>query len=85
VVAGRVITVLLTNAPGAGAYPITATVFVLMHKQAAPARTRAALDFMRWSLGDGAATAARLGYVALPPALVQQVNAYWARAFQLGK
>lgn len=73
--------VMLTDAPGEGAYPITATVFVLMHTSASRARTRAALDFFRWSLDSGARTASQLGYVPLPPAVVQQVNAHWTRTF----
>jgi phosphate transport system substrate-binding protein len=69
---------LLTNTAGKEAYPITATVFALMHKAASATRTGAALDFFRWSLEHGAATASELGYVPLPPALVKQVRAYWA-------
>jgi phosphate transport system substrate-binding protein len=71
--------VLLTNAPGENAYPITATVFVFMHKSASRARTRAALDFFRWSLEKGSPTATRLRYVPLPSFLIQQVKEYWAR------
>lgn len=72
---------LLTDVAGNMAYPITATVFALMPKQAPPARTRAALDFFRWSLDAGAPTAARLGYVPLPAPLVQQVKGYWSKSF----
>ena len=42
---------MLTNAPGDEAYPITATVFVLMQKQpTSPRRSRAALTFFKWAL-----------------------------------
>ena len=75
---------LLTAAPGDNAYPITATVFVLMPKAASPARTRAALDFFRWSLEKGSRTAAQLGYVPLPESLIQHVKAYWTRTFKTG-
>ena len=65
---------MLTNAPGDEAYPITATVFVLMHKQpSSPRRSRSALTFFRWALEKGSRDAAALGYVPLPPALVGQV------------
>jgi phosphate transport system substrate-binding protein len=74
--------VLLTNTPGKDAYPITATVFALMPKSAASARTAAALDFFRWSLERGATSAARLGYVPLPPELVKQVTGYWTTALE---
>lgn len=72
---------LFIDAPGNDVYPITATVFVLMHKSASRSRTRAALEFFRWSLQHGSQTARRLGYVPLPPDLVQQVGAYWDRTF----
>jgi hypothetical protein len=39
-------------------------------------RSRAALDFFRWSLERGAGSAATLG-VPLPPAVVQRVREYW--------
>lgn len=69
---------LLTDAPGADAYPLVATTFAMMPTQAAASqRSRAALAFFRWSLDNGAAAAEELGYVALPPALVTQVQRYW--------
>jgi phosphate transport system substrate-binding protein len=73
---------LLTDGPGDQAYPITATAFALMSKAAPRGRTRASLDFFRWSLENGSGTAARLGYVALPDPLVQQVKRYWAGTFR---
>src|SRR5688500_15449353 len=73
----------ITDAPGAGAWPLTATNFILMYKQPKdPARSRAALDFFRWALNDGQAQARELHYVPLPPELVQQVEAYWASEFK---
>jgi phosphate transport system substrate-binding protein len=75
---------LLTDVPGDNAYPITATVFILMHRAASPGRTRAALDFFRWSLEKGSRTAAQLGYVPLPEPLSQQVKGYWTRTFKTG-
>ena len=45
---------MLTNAPGDEAYPITATVFVLMHKQpTSPRRSRAALHVLQVGAGEG--------------------------------
>src|SRR6516225_951885 len=62
----------LTNAPGEDAYPVTATTFVLMHKQPKlPERSTAAIDFMRWSLENGKTQATTLNYVPLPPTLVE--------------
>jgi phosphate transport system substrate-binding protein len=76
---------MLTNAPGDEAYPITATVFALMHKKpTSPQRSRAALTFFKWALEKGSKDAAALGYVPLPPALVGQVGEYWSKSFRAG-
>ncbi|KAF1687110.1 phosphate ABC transporter substrate-binding protein PstS [Pseudoxanthomonas taiwanensis] len=69
----------ITNAPGADAWPIAATNFILMYKQPkSPERAQAALAFFKWALENGAAQAEALHYVPLPPELVQQIEAYWA-------
>jgi len=69
----------MTNAPSAAGYPITATTFVLMYKQPKnAARSAAALKFFKWSFEHGQADAAALDYVSLPPALVKQIERYWA-------
>jgi phosphate transport system substrate-binding protein len=53
-----------------------------MHKNYKnPMRTRTALDFFRWALENGQKQAAELDYVALPPSLVGQIEAYWKTAF----
>jgi phosphate transport system substrate-binding protein len=75
----------LTNAPGEDAYPVTATTFVLMHKQPKlPDRSAAAIDFIRWSLESGKSHAEMLNYVPLPPALIQQIELYWQQSFGAG-
>jgi len=67
----------ITNAPGADAYPITATTFILMHRQAKDkARSAGALRFFRWALENGQPHAQKLDYVPLPADLVQQIEAY---------
>jgi phosphate transport system substrate-binding protein len=67
----------MTNAPGKDAYPITATTFVLMYKQPKDeARSKAALDFFRWALTKGQDQAKKLDYVPLPDALVKQIDGY---------
>jgi phosphate transport system substrate-binding protein len=75
--------VALTDLGGTDAYPITATVFALLHVDASPSRIRTTLEFFRWSLDHGSTTAVKLGYVPLPPALVQQVKAYWTKTFKI--
>ncbi|MGY4513265.1 phosphate ABC transporter substrate-binding protein PstS [Bradyrhizobium sp. USDA 3650] len=71
----------LTNAPGEDAYPITATTFVLMPKAPKSVdRSAAAIDFVRWSLENGKPQAETLNYVPLPPALVEQIENYWQQS-----
>ncbi|MDI3565893.1 phosphate ABC transporter substrate-binding protein PstS [Bradyrhizobium sp. Arg816] len=71
----------LTNAPGEDAYPITATTFVLMPKAPkSEERSAATIDFMRWSLENGKAQAETLNYVPLPAALVDQIERYWEQS-----
>ncbi len=69
----------MTNAPGAESWPITATNFILMYKQPKNAAgARNAKEFFRWVYANGGEQAKSLDYVPLPPALVQQIEAYWA-------
>jgi phosphate transport system substrate-binding protein len=72
----------LTDSPGADAYPIAATAFILIPKTAkSPARARAAFEFFRWVLENGQQSASDLEYVPLPPDLVKQIESYWKSAF----
>ena len=69
--------IVVTNAPGADAYPITATTFVLMYRTPKDReRSAAALRFFRWALAKGQAQAEALSYVPLPASLVQRVDAH---------
>ncbi|HEY4146494.1 phosphate ABC transporter substrate-binding protein PstS [Pinirhizobacter sp.] len=73
---------IMTNAPGADAWPITATTWVIMYKKPKNVEhTKVAFDFFKWSLEQGQAQAASLDYVALPPPLVKQIEAYWSSEF----
>lgn len=75
---------IMTNAPGAAAWPITATTWVIMAKRAKnPANAKVVLDFFRWSLESGREQAASLDYVPLPPTLVEQIEAYWQSQFAM--
>jgi phosphate transport system substrate-binding protein len=67
----------MTNAAGADAYPITATTFILMPRQAKDkARSAAALAFFKYALDAGQQQAKALDYVPLPDALVKQIESY---------
>ena len=69
----------ITNAPGEQAWPITATNFMLMQKQPKDAkRNQDTLAFFKWAFENGQAQANELHYVPLPAKLVKQIEAYWA-------
>ena len=68
----------MTNAPGEQAWPITATNFILVYKQPKDAAgAKGAKEFFSWAYANGDASATALDYVPLPDALVQQIEAYW--------
>jgi phosphate transport system substrate-binding protein len=67
----------MTNAPGANAYPITASTFILMPKTPRnKANSDAAIAFFKNALEKGQEQAKSLDYVPLPDTLVQQIEAY---------
>ena len=70
----------MTNAPGENAWPITATNFILMYKQPKNAESaKEAREFFRWVYANGDEQARTLDYVPLPDELVQQIEAYWSQ------
>ena len=70
----------MTNAPGENAWPITATNFILMYKKPKDAAgAKAAKEFFKWVYASGDAQAKTLDYVPLPDALVSQIEAYWSQ------
>lgn len=67
----------MTNAPGANAWPIAASVFVLMYKEPKNAANNAdAKKFFNWSLTKGQRQALALDYVPLPAPLVKRIQSY---------
>jgi phosphate transport system substrate-binding protein len=67
----------MTNAPGAQAYPITASTFVLLPKQPKDkAKSDAAIAFFKFALEKGQAQANKLDYVPLPDTIVKQIETY---------
>ncbi|MFK3970796.1 phosphate ABC transporter substrate-binding protein PstS [Pseudomonas sp. NPDC087358] len=73
---------IMTNAPGDAAWPITATTWIIMYKQPKNAeKSQAAFDFFKWSLEKGQTQAESLEYVALPKSLVSKIEDYWKTEF----
>ena len=63
----------ITNAPGAGAYPISSFTWLLMfEKPADKDKAKVMVDFVKWALTDGQAFATELGYAPLPDAVVKK-------------
>lgn len=74
---------IMTNAPGADAWPITATTWIIMYKTPKKAEeSKAAFDFFKWSLENGQAQAESLDYVPLPKELVSKIETYWKSEFK---
>jgi phosphate transport system substrate-binding protein len=73
---------IMTNAPGKTAWPITATTWIIMYKQPKNAeKSAAAFDFFKWSLEKGQSAAEKLEYVPLPASLVSKIEDYWKTEF----
>ena len=73
----------MTDAPGDAAYPVTATVFIIMYKQPKDAdRSKEAFKFFKWALEEGQKQAVDLDYVPLPDSLAKQIEKYWGAEFK---
>jgi phosphate transport system substrate-binding protein len=69
---------LLTDQPGAGAWPMTGATFILMHTtQAQPEKAREVLKFFDWAFRNGGDMARALDYVPMPDAVVKLIQAEW--------
>jgi phosphate transport system substrate-binding protein len=72
--------IMLTNQPGAKAWPISGATFILMYKkQAHPKRALEVLKFFNWSYQNGDKLAMGLDYVPMPNSVVKQIQASWAK------
>ena len=60
----------IVDAPGKGVYPISSFTWIIVYeKQTDAAKGKKVVDFLRWALADGQATAAPLDYAPLPEAM----------------
>ena len=70
----------ITNAPGAGVYPVSSFTWLLLYespKEKADAQTM--VEFLKWALTDGQKYCAELGYAPLPPNVVKMEMAALAK------
>lgn len=73
----------MTDASGPDAYPVTATTFIVMYKQPKnAAQSKAVIEFFKWAFEKGQQQAQSLDYVPLPDALVKQIESYWSTNFK---
>ena len=63
----------ITNAAGAGVYPISSLTWILLYQNPPDKKLGAVMvDFMKWALADGQKFAPDLGYAPLPSGAIQQ-------------
>lgn len=71
---------ILTEQPGAQAWPITGATFIVMQaKQDNPAKAAASLRFFDWAFTNGDKMATDLEYVSLPDSVEALVRREWAK------
>src|SRR3954470_7758313 len=62
----------ITNAPGAGVYPISSFTWMLFYENPKDkGQAKAMVDFMKWALTDGQKYCGDLGYAPLPEPIVK--------------
>jgi phosphate transport system substrate-binding protein len=61
----------ITNAPGAGVYPISSFTWILLYESPSDKkRSKIMVDFMKWALTEGQKYATDLGYAPLPQEVI---------------
>jgi len=71
--------VILTDQPGDTSWPITATTFILMHKNPADkAASAEAIKFFKWSFENGGKMAEELDYIPMPDNVVKLIQNTWS-------
>ena len=71
--------VILTDQPGDKSWPITASTFILMHKDATDkAASQEAIKFFRWAFANGGKMAEELDYIPMPDNVVKLIEKTWS-------
>jgi phosphate transport system substrate-binding protein len=72
--------VVITNAPGADAYPISGMTWLLVYeKQKDPAKGKKLVEFLQWMMHDGQKLAPALDYAPLPKPVIEKEMAQLAK------
>jgi phosphate transport system substrate-binding protein len=70
--------VILTDQPGDKSWPVTASTFILMHKDATDkAASQEAIKFFKWSFEKGGKMAEELDYIPMPDPVVKLIERTW--------
>ena len=70
---------ILTDQPGDKSWPIVASTFILLHKDATDkAASKEALKFFKFAFDKGAKSAEDLDYIPMPDSVVKQIEKTWA-------
>jgi phosphate transport system substrate-binding protein len=70
---------ILTDQPGDKSWPIVASTFILMHKDATDkAASQEAIKFFTYSFEKGAKMAEDLDYIPMPDAVIKQIEKTWS-------
>ena len=71
--------VILTDQPGEKSWPITASTFILMHKEPADkAASAEAIKFFKWAFAKGGKMAEELDYIPMPDNVVKLIEKTWS-------
>jgi phosphate transport system substrate-binding protein len=71
--------VILTDQPGEKSWPITASTFILMHKEPADkAASAEAIKFFKWAFANGGKAAEELDYIPMPEPVVKLIEKTWS-------
>jgi phosphate transport system substrate-binding protein len=71
--------VILTDQPGDTSWPITASTFILMHKEPADkAASAEAIKFFKWAFEHGDKSAEELDYIPMPDNVVKLIEKTWS-------
>jgi len=70
---------ILTDQPGDKSWPIVASTFILMHKEATDkAASQEALKFFKYAFEKGGKMAEGLDYIPMPDSVVKQIEKTWS-------
>jgi phosphate transport system substrate-binding protein len=71
--------VILTDQPGEKSWPVTASTFILMHKEPADkAASSEAIKFFKWAFAKGGKMAEELDYIPMPDPVVRLIEKTWS-------